>query len=338
MHEFERNFMNTFFYACEESIENMKIEHLISNFNSKNLIFITHTNEGKNVHDMDIIELKEAIRLVEEELSTKLDKTLLKLLDIRLEELIKEEKAVKSRIRKNLIERYKKETLKWMDRPEYMIIQTIPTGLLKRNLESLKEEGLWDKYCDGFIDPWVEIVEMELKVREQETQMKEQMWPSSEGPIHVSSMNRSHINNCINRLKRDNKSFSKKWLRIFYTELARREEEERLLEEGRQILIAYKSNDLSYAYKDEDGNSIVAFVHEMPLSHLRAGLLYTSEGGYNAQWPEIFKMEIGKREEEIRQIIKSISYASAYGTTGTLLSEYCVCILNLSLLGNFNRI
>lgn len=330
MHEFERNFMSTFFYACEEAMENMKIEHLISNFNSKNLIFTTRTTEGKNVHDMNIIELKEAIKLVEEELSTKLDKTLLKLLNIRLEKLIEEEKAIKSRIRKNLIERYKKETLKWMDRSEYMIIQTISTGLLKRNLEGLKK-GLWDKYCDGFIDPWVEIVEMELKVREQETQMKEQMWPSSKGPIHVSNMDRSHINNCINRLKRDNKNFSKKWLRIFYAELARREEEKRLLEVGRQILIAYKSNDLRYAYTDEDNNLIVAFVHEMPLSHLRAGLLYTSEGGYNAQWPEIFKMEISKREEEIRQIIKSMPHTLAHGTIGTLLAEYCgVCIKPIS--------
>ena len=229
----------TIFYEVDEKLqERRKIGELISAFNAKELTFETDQLGEQNVHEMDMNTLETVLALVLSKEDSDFDRVFIKLLKIRLDELIKEKVRQKS----YLIELYENGELKWMDNPFNKLISEMNIGLLNNNLTRLRE-GYHKEICKGLDDTWIWILEKELRSKKQTEAMESKMWPSSDGPIHVEKMSKTHINNCIQRM--DNKTkkgyFEFVWLRIFYAELTRRrsvEETIRLQEErNRQEII-----------------------------------------------------------------------------------------------------
>lgn len=78
-----------FYEESEETLEEIKINHIFSQFHSKTLeIEINH--EIKNMHDLSIEELKNFILISKSQNNSNLKQAVLKLCGIRIKELIKE--------------------------------------------------------------------------------------------------------------------------------------------------------------------------------------------------------------------------------------------------------
>ena len=238
MQDFIKETALMFYELNKELQEKREIEYLISAFNAKELTFETDQLGEQNVHEMDMNTLETVLALVLSKEDSDFDRVFIKLLKIRLDELIKEKVRQKS----YLIESYGKGELRWMDDPFNKLISEMNIGLLNNNLTRLKD-GYYKEECKGLDNTWIKILEKELKSKKQAESMKSKMWPSSDGLIHVEKMSTTHINNCIQRLMNGTKkdSFGFNWLGIFYDELDRRrsiEETIRLQEErNRQEII-----------------------------------------------------------------------------------------------------
>lgn len=78
-----------FYEESEETLEEIKINHIFSQFHSKTLeVEINH--EIKNMHDLSIEELKNFILISKSQNNSNLKQAVLKLCGIRIKELIKE--------------------------------------------------------------------------------------------------------------------------------------------------------------------------------------------------------------------------------------------------------
>lgn len=78
-----------FYEESEETLEEIKINHIFSQFHAKTLeIEINH--EIKNMHDLSIEELKNFILISKSQNNSNLKQAVLKLCGIRIKELIKE--------------------------------------------------------------------------------------------------------------------------------------------------------------------------------------------------------------------------------------------------------
>ena len=272
------------FYELKQ--EKRKIEYLISAFNAKELTFETDQFGEQNVHEMDMNTLETVLAIALSKEDSDFDRVFIKLLKIRLDELIKEKVEQKS----YLMEAYKEGNLRWMDNPFCKLISEMNIGLLNNNLSRLRE-GYYKKECKGLEDTWIWILEKELKTK-QAKKMESKMWLSSDGPIHVEKMNKSHIKNCIQRLEKTTKKgfFELNWLGIFYKELKRRKDVEETVrlqeaqkrqevirrEEEKQRKIAF-TDKVWEAYKNR--NLIVeitgdspAIVQELSVKQLNYGI------------------------------------------------------------------
>lgn len=266
----------TIFYEVDEKLqERRKIGELISAFNAKELTFETDQLGEQNVHEMDMNTLETVLALVLSKEDSDFDRVFIKLLKIRLDELIKEKVRQKS----YLIELYENGELKWMDNPFNKLISEMNIGLLNNNLTRLRE-GYHKEICKGLDDTWIWILEKELKSKKQAEAMESKMWPSSDGPIHVEKMSEIHINNCIQRLRNKTKEgfFEFTWLRIFYAELKRRrsveetirlqEERQRKIDFTAKVWEAYENHDLIV----EITGAYSATVQELSVKQLNYGI------------------------------------------------------------------
>ena len=234
-------------------VEKRMKEILLSEYNAKNLIFESEKYGNINVHEMNEEQLSHAICLVNAELSTDLDKTLLRLLKLRLVAVRKKQLEDQKKEEKRLLTKYEEGDLKWMDYYAFMPIQDLPDAIIQRNLASLDTKR-WEKYYAHDKGIWRTILNKEIKKRKQKKQIEDRLWPSSEGPIKVTEMNVSHIRNCLDRFAKGKPTkFNYEWTKIFNIELARRKkveaekkETERKEKEFRgKIWEAYKRKSLS---------------------------------------------------------------------------------------------
>lgn len=217
----------TIFYEGDKKLqEKRKIEHLISLYNVQELFIEDENSDIINFHKASIETLKFAIIAAQGCIKTDFTDIYIKLLNIRLDRLIEIQEESAKRLRKL----YKNGELRWMDNPYNKLISEMNIGLLNNNLARLKE-GYYKKECKGLGGTWVKILEKELNSKQQIKAMESKMWPSSDGPIHIEKMSRTHIINCIQRLENKTKkgSFEFSWLTIFYNELRCRTEKSFLL-------------------------------------------------------------------------------------------------------------
>ena len=254
MNDFIKETALMFYELNEELQEKRRIEYLISAFNVKKLTFETDQLGEQNVHEMDMNTLETVLAIVLSKEDSDFDRVFIKLLKIRLDELIKEKVRQKS----YLMEAYKEGNLRWMDDPFNKLISEMNIGLLNNNLTRLRE-GYYKKECKGLDDTWIWILEKELKTKEQAKEMESKMWPSSDGPIHVEKMSGTHINNCIQRLENKTKKgfFEHRWLVIFYTELTRR----RSIEETIRLQEAQKRQEI--IRREEERQRKIAFADKV---------------------------------------------------------------------------
>lgn len=254
MNDFIKETAFIFYELSEELQEKRNIGKLISAFNAKELTFETDQLGEQNVHEMDMNTLETVLALVLSKEDSNFDRVFIKLLKIRLDELIKEKVRQKS----YLIELYENGELKWMDNPFNKLISEMNIGLLNNNLTRLRE-GYHKEICKGLDDTWIWILEKELKSKKQVEAMESKMWPSSDGPIHVEKMSEIHINNCIQRLRNKTKEgfFEFTWLRIFYAELKRR----RSVEETIRLQEAQKRQEV--IRREEERQRKIAFADKV---------------------------------------------------------------------------
>lgn len=250
MNDFIKETAFIFYELSEELQEKRNIGKLISAFNAKELTFETDQLGEQNVHEMDMNTLETVLALVLSKEDSDFDRVFIELLKLRLDELIKEKVRQKS----YLIESYETGELKWMDNPFNKLISEMNIGLLNNNLTRLRD-GYYKEECKGLDEVWIWILEKELRSKKQTEAMESKMWPSSDGPIHVEKMSKTHINNCIQRM--DNKTkkgyFEFVWLRIFYAELTRR----RSVEETIRLQEAQKRQEV--IRREEERQRKIAF-------------------------------------------------------------------------------
>ena len=288
MNDFIKETALMFYELNEELQEKRRIEYLISAFNVKKLIFETDQLGEQNVHEMDMNTLETVLAIALSKEDSDFDRVFIKLLKIRLDELIKEKVRQKS----YLMEAYKEGNLRWMDNPFCKLISEMNIGLLNNNLTRLRE-GYYKKECKGLEDTWIWILEKELKSKKQAEAMKSKMWPSSDGPMHIEKMSGTHIKNCIQRLENKTKKgfFELNWLGIFYKELKRRksvketirlqeaqkrqevirreaEERQRKIDFAAKVWKAYKNRDLTV----EITGSETKLVQDLSVKQLNYGI------------------------------------------------------------------
>ena len=269
----------TIFYEGDEKLqEKRKIERLISLYNAQELFIEDENSDIINFHKASIETLKFAVSEAQGCIKTNFNDTYIKLLNIRLNRLIEIQEESAKRLRKL----YENGKLRWMDDPFNKLISDMNTGLLNHNLSRLKE-GYYTAACNNLDSVWIKILEKELKSKKQAEAMKSKMWPSSDGPIHVEKMSKTHINNCIQRLMNGTKkdSFGFNWLGIFYEELKRRrsvEETIRLQEErNRQEIIR----------REEEEQRKIAFIAKVWEAYENHDLIVEITESYSATVQEL---------------------------------------------------